>query len=257
MPRPDPRFDDIDLLESRANSNYNALQARFQQRLTRGFSALASYTWSKSIDDASNFFSSAGDPNFPQNSFNVAAERGRSNFDVRHRLSVSYSYAFPFGKDGCDGLIATLVERLGNVRHRDASIRPTVHRGTAFRDRQQRHGPIDSRLRRQRSAQPRRKSGAFESDDVAMVQHRRVRVPGSGNVWKCGQEYSGGSGISEREYVAVEEHAISRARESCSSAPRPSTSSTIRTSTCRTTSSARRRSAGSRQHVIRGTFSLG
>lgn len=98
VPRPDPRFDDIDLLESRANSNYNALQTRFQQRLARGFTALASYTWSKSIDDASNFFSSAGDPNFPQNSFDVAAERGRSNFDVRHRLSVSYSWALPFGK---------------------------------------------------------------------------------------------------------------------------------------------------------------
>ena len=98
VPRPDPRFDDVDLLESRANSNYHALQTRFQQRLAHGFTALASYTWSKSIDDASNFFSSAGDPNFPQNSFDVAAERGRSNFDVRHRLSVSYSWALPFGK---------------------------------------------------------------------------------------------------------------------------------------------------------------
>ncbi|HEY8228695.1 MAG TPA: TonB-dependent receptor [Pyrinomonadaceae bacterium] len=97
--RPNPRFDDIDLLESRGNSNYNALQARFQQRLSRGLSALASYTWSKSIDDASNFFSSAGDPNFPQNSYNVSAERGRSNFDVRHRLSVSYSYLLPFGRN--------------------------------------------------------------------------------------------------------------------------------------------------------------
>ena len=108
VPRPDPRFDDIDLLESRANSNYHSLQARFQQRLTRGFSALASYTWSKSIDDASNFFTSAGDPNFPQNSFDVAAERGLSNFDVRHRLSLSYSYALPFRKPG-DGLAAHLV----------------------------------------------------------------------------------------------------------------------------------------------------
>jgi hypothetical protein len=107
VPRPDPRFDDIDLLESRANSSYNAMQVRFQQRLTRGFSALASYTWSKSIDDASNFFSSAGDPNFPQNSFNVAAERGRSNFDVAHRLNVSYSYAFPFRK--YDGVAGTLL----------------------------------------------------------------------------------------------------------------------------------------------------
>jgi hypothetical protein len=107
VPRPDPRFDDIDLLESRANSNYNALQVRFQQRLTRGFSALASYTWSKSIDDASNFFSSAGDPNFPQNSYNVAAERGRSNFDVTHRLSASYSYALPFRH--AEGLAGKLI----------------------------------------------------------------------------------------------------------------------------------------------------
>ena len=44
---------------------------------------MASYTFAKSIDDASGFFSSAGDPNFPQDSYNVRAERGRSDFDVR------------------------------------------------------------------------------------------------------------------------------------------------------------------------------
>ena len=99
VPRPNPRFDDINLLESRANSSYQALQARLEQRLRRGLSGLVSYTWSKSIDDASNFFSSAGDPNFPQNSYNVRAERGRSNFDVAHRLSASYSYLFPVGKN--------------------------------------------------------------------------------------------------------------------------------------------------------------
>jgi hypothetical protein len=59
---------------------------------------LASYVWSKSIDDASGFFNSAGDPNFPQDSFNVAAERGLSNFDTRHRLSVSYAYELPIFK---------------------------------------------------------------------------------------------------------------------------------------------------------------
>jgi hypothetical protein len=98
VPRPDFRFDDINLLESRANSNYHSLQARLQQRLARGLNSLVSYTWSKSIDDASNFFSSAGDSNFPQNSYNTRAERGRSNFDVRHRLSASYVYDLPFGK---------------------------------------------------------------------------------------------------------------------------------------------------------------
>ncbi|HEX8000924.1 MAG TPA: TonB-dependent receptor [Pyrinomonadaceae bacterium] len=111
--RPVPQFDDINILESRANSNYHSLQARFQQRLDFGLSMLASYTWSKSIDDASNFFTSAGDPNFPQDSFNTRAERGRSNFDVRHRLSVSYSYDLPFGKGRAflsdEGWLSTLL----------------------------------------------------------------------------------------------------------------------------------------------------
>ncbi|MDT7542218.1 MAG: hypothetical protein QOE33_2122 [Acidobacteriota bacterium] len=97
-PRPNPIFDDIDIIESRANSNYNALQARLQQRFSRGLSLLAAYTYSKSIDDASNFFTSAGDPNFPQDSNNVRLERALSNFDVRQRLSLSYTYDLPFGK---------------------------------------------------------------------------------------------------------------------------------------------------------------
>jgi hypothetical protein len=98
--RPLPQFDDITLIESRGNSNYNSLQASFQQRFDLGLSLLTSYTWSKSIDDASNFFSSAGDPNFPQDSLNTRAERGRSNFDVRHRLSIGYSYDLPFARKG-------------------------------------------------------------------------------------------------------------------------------------------------------------
>ena len=96
--RPNPQFDDITFEESSASSNYNALQIRFQQRLDFGLSVLSSYTWAKSIDNASSFFSSAGDPNFPQDSLNTAAERGRSNFDVRHRFSLSYGYDLPIGK---------------------------------------------------------------------------------------------------------------------------------------------------------------
>ena len=64
----------------------------------RGLAANAAYTWSKSIDDASGFFSSAGDPNYPQDSRHVNGERGLSDFDVRHRFSLSYGYDLPFGK---------------------------------------------------------------------------------------------------------------------------------------------------------------
>ena len=111
--RPVPQFDDINLIESRANSNYHSLQVRLQQRLSRGLALLSSYTYSKSIDDASNFFTSAGDSNFPQDSLNLRAERGRSNFDVRHRLSTSFSYELPFGRGrrfvNNDGLLTSLL----------------------------------------------------------------------------------------------------------------------------------------------------
>jgi hypothetical protein len=97
-PRPAQQFDDITVLESRGNSNHHGLQVRFQQNFRRGLAALASYTWSKSIDDASGFFSSAGDPNYPQDSLHASLERGLSNFDLRHRLALSYSYDLPFGR---------------------------------------------------------------------------------------------------------------------------------------------------------------
>ena len=99
VPRPVPQFDEINTIESRGSSKYHSLQARLQQRLSAGLSMLASYTLAKSVDDGSNFFPSAGDPNYPQNSYDLHAERGRSNFDVRHRLTVSYVYDLPFGKN--------------------------------------------------------------------------------------------------------------------------------------------------------------
>ncbi|HTY62641.1 MAG TPA: TonB-dependent receptor [Acidobacteriota bacterium] len=98
-PRPVPQFADIIYLESRGNSSFNSLQAQFLQRLHSGASAIVSYTYGKSLDDNSTFFSSAGDSNFPQDSSNPRAERGRSNFDVRHRFSTGYSLEFPFGSD--------------------------------------------------------------------------------------------------------------------------------------------------------------
>ena len=95
--RPNPAFADITLIESRATSRYNALQIRYQQRPASGETFLLSYTYGKSTDDASGFFTSAGDPNFPQNSLDPGAERGRSAFDIRHRFSASFSYPVPFG----------------------------------------------------------------------------------------------------------------------------------------------------------------
>ncbi len=81
------------MIESRARSRFNALELRLDQRLDRGVSATASYTLGKSMDDASSFFSSAGDANFPMDSNNPEAEWARSNFDVRHRFTFGGSLA--------------------------------------------------------------------------------------------------------------------------------------------------------------------
>lgn len=96
--RPNPFYGDITAIESRSNSNYHALQARFEQRVSRGLSLLGSYALGKSIDDASNFFSSAADPNYPMDSNNWRLERARSSFDVRQRLSVAYVYDLPLAR---------------------------------------------------------------------------------------------------------------------------------------------------------------
>ena len=66
--RPNPLFADVTLIESRASSLFNSLQIRYQNRPSAGALMLLSYTLGKSTDDASGFFTSAGDPNFPQDS---------------------------------------------------------------------------------------------------------------------------------------------------------------------------------------------
>ncbi|MEW6320226.1 MAG: carboxypeptidase regulatory-like domain-containing protein [Acidobacteriota bacterium] len=95
-PRPNPLFSDITRLESRARSTYHALMLTTERRVSGGFALRAGYTWSTSKDDASAFFASAGDPNFPQDSHNPGAEWGRSSFDVRHRLSAAAVWDLPF-----------------------------------------------------------------------------------------------------------------------------------------------------------------
>ncbi|MGI8988914.1 MAG: hypothetical protein ACR2I2_04900 [Bryobacteraceae bacterium] len=80
------------------NSNYNSLAAKLQQRFSRGVSYLVSYTYSKSIDDGSAVRPHGGDQAFPQNPYNLRAERGLSEFDQRHRLVTSALWDLPTGK---------------------------------------------------------------------------------------------------------------------------------------------------------------
>jgi len=86
-----------------ANSAYNALEASMRKRFNHGLSFLASYTWSKAIDDVSSFNITgsaakpvAGENDLAQDPFNLGAERGLSLFDARNRFVGSYEWALPF-----------------------------------------------------------------------------------------------------------------------------------------------------------------
>jgi hypothetical protein len=96
-------FSSTGLIAGIANSSYHALEASLKKRFSHGLSFLASYTYSKAIDDASSFNMTgsaakpvAGENDLAQNPFNLAAERGPSLFDARHRLVFSYQWALPF-----------------------------------------------------------------------------------------------------------------------------------------------------------------
>ncbi len=83
---------------SDGNSVYHALQVRFTRRFSRGLSANALYTFSKSIDDASTI--GGGGAVVAQNDQNISAERGLSSFDQRHVLNLNFIYSSPFGENG-------------------------------------------------------------------------------------------------------------------------------------------------------------
>ena len=94
--RPNSNYGAIDSLSTVSASTYHALQATLRTRAWHGLSGFTGYTWSKSLDDASdgidfNFSTVA----FPQNSYNLHAEHGPSNFDTRHRFTAAFSYDVP------------------------------------------------------------------------------------------------------------------------------------------------------------------
>jgi Carboxypeptidase regulatory-like domain/TonB dependent receptor len=88
--RPDPNWGNISRFESSGNSYYDGMVVSFNKRAARWANLRVSYTLSKTIDDAGNFFFSS-----VQNNFNVRDDRGLSDNDQRHRLVVSGSLEAP------------------------------------------------------------------------------------------------------------------------------------------------------------------
>ncbi|HYM75645.1 MAG TPA: carboxypeptidase regulatory-like domain-containing protein [Candidatus Dormibacteraeota bacterium] len=84
------------LVMNAGTSDYNALQLQFQRRLSRGLQALASYSWSHSLDTASA--GSFGSGSNLLSALNSNVNRGPSDFDVRNALSIALTYDVPMPK---------------------------------------------------------------------------------------------------------------------------------------------------------------
>lgn len=85
----------VNQLETSAHSNYNALQTSFTLRNRRGWTSMINYTWSHSIDNASDGQDYVANATQPDNSHRADLEKANSNFDNRHRFVWSFGYEIP------------------------------------------------------------------------------------------------------------------------------------------------------------------
>jgi len=99
LSRPNPSVGTILLGRSELNSWYNGLVVRVRRRESRGFSFDMNYTWSKAWDSgqvigASGTFAGT---NSPLNPFDLRAEYGLSDLDIRNRFIANVYWSLPFG----------------------------------------------------------------------------------------------------------------------------------------------------------------
>jgi outer membrane receptor protein involved in Fe transport len=85
----------VNQLETTAHSNYNALQASFTLRNQRGLTTMVNYTWSHSIDNASDGQDYVANATQPENSYRTDLEKANSNFDTRQRFVLDFGYEVP------------------------------------------------------------------------------------------------------------------------------------------------------------------
>jgi hypothetical protein len=96
-----PVFSDVFAEDTVANSNYNAFEAMLEKRFSHGLQFQASYTFSKSIDDASTFEETL-------NPYNFGLSRALSLFNSKQRFVVSYDWTLPIPKH--QGFTSALVD---------------------------------------------------------------------------------------------------------------------------------------------------
>ena len=113
---------------------FNGLTATVNHRISHGLSFDASYTWSHSIDDASDAGTTNAEFNLPQNIYahNQAAEKADSSFDHRNRFVGNVLYELPFAK-GTSGWVRALAAgwRASGILIAQSGAPFTVNLGTS------------------------------------------------------------------------------------------------------------------------------
>jgi hypothetical protein len=95
--RPLPQFGSFTAITDIGSSSYNALQVKVEKHTTHGLYFLSAFTYSKAINDLPEICCNAP---FAQNSYDLAAERGRADFDQKLRWVFSFDYELPFARQG-------------------------------------------------------------------------------------------------------------------------------------------------------------
>jgi hypothetical protein len=117
---PNPNLAGAELVANSATSDYHALQVQFQRRLSRGFQAIASYTWSHSIDSASagSIYGNTENALLPGTN---NSNRASSDFDIRNSFSMGMTYEIPSPK----------INALGSAILRGWSVQSTIQARSA------------------------------------------------------------------------------------------------------------------------------
>lgn len=94
----DPLVSNVNYFPTDGLSEYYAFQLTADKRFSHGLSAILGYTWSHAIDNVPLEFGGGSAGPQPQDPRNIAAERANSIIDMRHRMTLSYTWELPFGK---------------------------------------------------------------------------------------------------------------------------------------------------------------
>jgi hypothetical protein len=93
--RPYPQYGPFTSIEDHGNSTFHSFQLKTTKRFSHGLYFLSAFTYSKSMNDQPEICCSSP---WPQDSYNLKAEKGPSDFDSRFRWVSSFDYVLPFGR---------------------------------------------------------------------------------------------------------------------------------------------------------------